>query len=168
MSKLQDNPWRVIYTRGRFEKKVAAQLKERNIVIYLPLVKKLHQWSDRKKWIETPLFPNYLFLRADEIMLYEIVKIPGIVRSLYNAGIPVMISENRMKDIIRLVENSEHPEVEYDTMQIGSKVCIKSGPLRGMEGKLIQRKGKYKFSVELEAIHASVLIEIDLKHVVER
>jgi len=168
MSQQKLKQWRVIYTKGRFEKSVKTRITDQDIEVYLPLVKKLQQWSDRKKWVEIPLFPNYIFVRSDESQLMDIVKVPGVVRILYNAGQPVVIRENQMADIMRLVEHTETPEVEYDSMQIGSKVIIKSGPLKGMNGILIQRRGKYKFSLGIDAINANILVEIDLKLVAEK
>jgi len=41
--------WYAIYTRPRAEKQVAERLHEKGIHVYLPLQKKLRQWSDRKK-----------------------------------------------------------------------------------------------------------------------
>lgn len=167
MSQQKPKHWRVIYTKGRFEKSVKARISDQNIDVYLPLVKKLQQWSDRKKWVEIPLFPNYIFVRAEEPKFLEILRVPGVVRFIYNAGQPVVIRENQMADIMRLVEHAEMPDVEYDSMQVGSKVIIKSGPLKGMKGVLIQRRGKYKFSLEIDAIHANILVEIDLKLLTE-
>lgn len=48
MSK-EEYKWRVIYTKSRQEKKVAAYLTEKGIKNYLPTIKTLKQWSDRKK-----------------------------------------------------------------------------------------------------------------------
>ena len=58
-------PWKVIYTASRQEKKVAVLLERFGIAYYLPLVKKLRLWSDRKKWVEMPLFNGYVFVKPE-------------------------------------------------------------------------------------------------------
>ena len=71
--------WFVIYTRSRFEKKIYQELLKINIESYLPLQKKLKQWSDRKKWVEEPLFRSYIFVKIDNlfyrISIYNITRL---------------------------------------------------------------------------------------------
>ena len=50
--------WYVLYTNPKAEKKVAEQLTKIGVINYCPLIKKVHQWSDRKKKIEIPLFTS--------------------------------------------------------------------------------------------------------------
>ena len=58
--------WYAIYTRSRGEKVVAKLLKESGLEVYLPLQRKLRQWSDRKKWVEVPYINSYVFVRTSE------------------------------------------------------------------------------------------------------
>ena len=55
-----ENNWNVVYTASRQEKKVAQRLLENGIENYLPVIKVLNQWSDRKKLVEKPLFNGYV------------------------------------------------------------------------------------------------------------
>ncbi len=165
MTQEKIHPWRVIYTKSRYEKVVEKQFTDMGIEVYLPLIKQLRLWSDRKQWVELPLFPNYIFLRADDSTLFELLKTPGVVKAVYHAHKPVLIRDKQMEDIIRIVNFSEQIEVENDSLIPGSKVRISSGPFKGIKGTLVERKGKYKFSFEVEAIRSCLLIEIDLKQV---
>jgi transcription antitermination factor NusG len=160
------HPWRVIYTRGRHEKSVADELCEQGIEVFLPLVRTYRQWSDRKKSVELPLFPNYVFLRANDSSLLKILKNKGVVKTVLYSGKPAIIQENQMKEIMKIIKYAHEPEVEFDSLQTGSNVRIKSGPFRGMNGQLVERKGKYKFSVQFDSINACVLFEVDLKNIV--
>ncbi|HCY90719.1 MAG TPA: antitermination protein NusG, partial [Chitinophagaceae bacterium] len=47
--------WYVVYTRPRWEKKVALNLAQKGIEHYCPLNKVRKQWSDRKKMVLEPL-----------------------------------------------------------------------------------------------------------------
>src|SRR5580700_10548458 len=56
--------WFALQTRPRFEKKVAAELREKRIEAFLPVQNSLRRWSDRRQLVEMPLFPGYVFVRA--------------------------------------------------------------------------------------------------------
>ena len=56
--------WHALYTKSRAEKKALTELQSREIEAFLPLHRKLRQWSDRKKWVEMPLIPGYLFVKV--------------------------------------------------------------------------------------------------------
>jgi transcriptional antiterminator NusG len=55
--------WFAVQTRARHEKVVAQQLCEKAVTNFLPLVKSVHRWSDRRKTVELPLFSGYVFAR---------------------------------------------------------------------------------------------------------
>src|SRR5260370_37150840 len=55
--------WFAIHTYPRHEKRVAGELVHKGIEAYLPILTKRHQWSDRQKLAELPLFPCYTFVR---------------------------------------------------------------------------------------------------------
>ena len=57
-----DKQWFAIYTRSRNEKKVVAGLLEQGHEAWVPLMKTMRQWSDRKKVVEVPLFNSYIFI----------------------------------------------------------------------------------------------------------
>lgn len=58
-----ESPWFAVYTKSRHEKVVHASLMSQGVEAYLPSHKVLSQWQDRRKWVEKPLFPGYLFAR---------------------------------------------------------------------------------------------------------
>ncbi|MCA1919895.1 MAG: antitermination protein NusG, partial [Flavobacterium piscis] len=55
--------WYVIYTKPKWEKRVADQLTQLGVNCYCPLIKTTKQYSDRKKTLEVPLFSNYVFVQ---------------------------------------------------------------------------------------------------------
>ena len=65
--------WHAIYVASRQEKKVLEALLNKKIEAYLPLIKTLRQWSDRKKLVEFPLMPGYVFVKED--LKYPILQI---------------------------------------------------------------------------------------------
>ena len=61
-----ERKWYAIYTKPRWEKKLAEKLEEKRIDHYLPMVKTLKLWSDRKKWVNEPLFKSYIFVHVTQ------------------------------------------------------------------------------------------------------
>ena len=57
--------WIAVYTKPRHEKTVALELGKKGIESYLPLLKERRKWSDRKKWVEFPLFRSYVFVKIE-------------------------------------------------------------------------------------------------------
>ena len=60
-----DLQWIVVRSKPRAEKVAFDQLMKKGIEVYLPLVKERRKWSDRKKWVELPLFSSYLFAKVE-------------------------------------------------------------------------------------------------------
>ncbi|AUD06893.1 UpxY family transcription antiterminator [Spirosoma pollinicola] len=73
-------PWYVLFIKSRNEKKEAQKLRERNIEVYYPLVKKKRQWSDRIRIIEELLFSSYCFINLEKHQRDQVFGITGIVR----------------------------------------------------------------------------------------
>ena len=72
--------WYALHTRSRHEKRVAAHLEERGLTAFLPLVREVHVWSDRRKVVEVPVFPGYVFTRivyAAELRV-QLLKTEGV------------------------------------------------------------------------------------------
>src|SRR5271163_1703459 len=60
--------WFAVQTRPRHEKKVSAELQEKGVNAFLPLVSSTRQWSDRSRVVEMPLFPQYVFVRIAQTL----------------------------------------------------------------------------------------------------
>jgi transcription antitermination factor NusG len=132
-------PWKVIYTASRQEKKVALLLERFGIAYYLPLVKKLRLWSDRKKWVEMPLFNGYLFVQPEPGMRDKVLEIPGVVKYLKYNGADAQVSDNELQLIQKLISTGYNVETaEGGHYKKGDKVTIKQGPLKGIEAEVMK------------------------------
>ncbi len=99
--------WYAIYTKANNEKKVFDHLKEENIECYLPLRKTLRQWSDRKKWIDVPLFRCYVFVKVSYIEFFSVLKIPGVVYYVSFGGEPQSSPDYQLDFIKTIVQEKE-------------------------------------------------------------
>ena len=58
--------WFAIHVRSRHEFKVSDRLTNNGIETFLPVVERMSKWKDRKKLVDFPLFPSYLFVRINK------------------------------------------------------------------------------------------------------
>ena len=94
--------WIAVYTKPRHEKTVSNDLYKKGYEVYLPLLREKRKWSDRKKWIEFPLFKSYLFVKTDIKNSLSVVQSYGVVK-IIKFGEKVGIVQNEIIDSIRLM-----------------------------------------------------------------
>ncbi|MFN5250729.1 MAG: UpxY family transcription antiterminator [Bacteroidia bacterium] len=164
-----DTHWRVIYTASRQEKIVAKQLEKLGVVYYMPLVKKLREWSDRKKWVEVPLFHGYLFVKPDRKQRDEILPLMGVVKFLRYNNTDATVSDQDIDKIKLLIEKG-YDLSEYnddDVILLGDEVQITTGPMRGYEGEVVQIQGEYYAMMFFKNMGQSIKIKLP-KQVLKR
>ncbi|MFA9213135.1 MAG: UpxY family transcription antiterminator [Candidatus Methylacidiphilales bacterium] len=154
------NKWYLLYTAPRAEKKVNLELTKRNFTTFLPLQKKLVQWSDRKKMVETPLFSSYIFIYTSLSFYYELLNIVGIVKFVNFQGQPAELSENQINLIKLMVANYEDVEAVTEIFEKGEQVKIIAGPLQNQIGELIEHKSLKKVMVKIENTGFSLVIQL--------
>jgi transcription antitermination factor NusG len=153
--------WYAIRTRSRHEKLVSEQLEQQGIETFLPLVKRIHKWSDRVKEVELPLFSGYNFVRvvlssSDRLRVLQAHGVAGFV-GIHGAG--TAIPESQMQDL-RTVLASKVPFEERPFLKVGQRVRIRGGCLDGVEGVLGGHKGDQSLMISLEPIQRSLSIQI--------
>ena len=152
--------WYAVYVKSRTEKKVAVELMYENIDHYLPLIKRLKQWSDRKKWVDEPLFRSYIFVNIELIDYYKVLQVQGAVKYISFEGTAVPIPEAQINAIRYYLEETDSETNSITEWEKGKKVEVISGSLTGLSGELIEVQGKHKVKVEIEAVGKSLLVSI--------
>jgi transcription antitermination factor NusG len=164
--KSADARWYALYTRSRFEKKLLTEIADRSIEVFLPMREVLSRWKDRKKKIWLPLFPGYIFLHQVNTAAnrYRVLNIPGAVRFVGHEGHADPIPDEQIESVRRFLEASISVD-PYPYIQIGRRVEIIAGPLKGIQGILVQKKGRFRFVLRVDLIRQAVSIEIDASDV---
>lgn len=157
-----DRQWYAIYTRPRWEKKVAERLAEKHIEHYLPLVKTLKIWSDRKKWVQEPLFKSYVFVHINDKEYLPAIQIPGTVKYVSFENKAVSIPPLQIKAIKTFIESGESLYPESPDIKEGDRVKIIRGSLKGLEGILIKFHNKHRVRIIIEGIRQSLHIKVPL------
>ena len=158
--------WHAVYVKSRAEKKALSDLQAKNIEAFLPIQKKLRQWSDRKKWVDMPLIPGYLFVKVSRKEYDLALQSNHIVTYVRFEGSAAVIPERQI-DYLKLLLKQDNLNIEIiqEKLEPGQIIEVIAGPLIGIRGKLIQRNGKNKVAIELENIGHSALIEISVKDI---
>lgn len=152
-----EKAWHVVYTTPRAEKKVNTRLVDAGIETYLPLVKTIRQWSDRKKKVEVPLFNSYLFLFLTEKERFSALQVPGVVRFLYYCGKPAIVKPKEIEAIKRFLNEAEGFQI---SVQKGDTVEISAGVMEGVYGEVIW-VGKNKVLLQIEQLGLILTAEVD-------
>jgi transcription antitermination factor NusG len=153
-------PWFALQIRMRHESNVADHLQGKGYEWFLPLYKARRRWSDRVKEVSSPLFPGYLFCRFNPHDRLPILKTPGVTQIVGYNHVPVPVDEQEIEAIRRLIA-SGLPNFPCAFLQVGSKVRIEAGALRGLEGILTELKGKRRLVLSITLLQRSVAVEID-------
>ncbi len=155
--------WYALYTKSRQEKKVYQLLQEQNIESYLPLEKKIKQWSDRKKKVEEPMIRSYVFVKTSEKEYYDILNTNGAVRYVTFEGKAAAIPDWQIEAMKKINEHHIHHFFTEEKYHQGDQVIISEGPLKGFEGEIIKDpEGKQKVIIRISNIGYSLVIESPL------
>ncbi|MGC4100498.1 UpxY family transcription antiterminator [Ferruginibacter sp.] len=155
--------WHAVYTKPRWEKKVAAQLEEKGIEFYCPLNKVVKQWSDRKKTVLEPLFKSYVFVHVPEDKKWELLKINGVLNYVTWLGKPARIRESEIATIRKFLKEFDSVEVVEGLLEVNATVKIKQGVLMNYHGILLNISGN-RASVKIESMGLQLITVIDKKN----
>lgn len=152
--------WFAVHTRPRAEKKVNQLLISQGYEVYLPLQRRLRQWSDRKKWVDMPFIPSYLFVFTVPSRLYQVVRTYGVTKVIYFEGKPAPIPDEQIDWLKKMLLYDVPVELVREKLEPGMKVRVVKGHLIGMKGELISYKSAHKVVVRLEKLDYSLLVTI--------
>ena len=159
---LQQNneKWIAVYTKPRHEKTVENELLKKGFEVYLPILKERRKWSDRKKWVEFPLFRSYIFVRTEIKNSLFVLQTMGVVKVIKFGGEVAVIQNDSIRAIKLMIEGGYMPEA-IDYFVKGETVEVKSGPLKGLIGEVIRVDNSDRLLVRVDAIQHSISVQID-------
>jgi transcriptional antiterminator RfaH len=148
-----EKQWLVIYTKPRSEKKVEQRLLENGIEAYCPTYKTLKQWSDRKKKVEVPLLPSYVFVKVTELERIEVLNDPGVLNFIFWQGKPAIVRPHEVDS-----PRSEMHDLVLPETQVGDFLLIENGAFKGQEGKVKMIAGNHIVLI-LESLNLTIQIK---------
>lgn len=159
----ENKNWYVVYTRPRWEKKVAQLLQERGIAHYCPLNKVQKQWSDRKKIVMEPLFKGYVFVQLPERAKWDIKLVEGVLNFVYWLGKPAHVKDEEIETIKKFLHEFSDVEVSHNHIDVRASVLVKQGILMHYKGIVLELKGN-KAVVRIDSMGIQLSAVFDLKN----
>lgn len=155
--------WYAVYTKPRWEKKVASLLLDNGIEHYCPINKVVKQWSDRKKVVHEPLFKGYVFVKLEEAKKWEVKKIPGILNLVYWLGKPAQIRDEEIDIIRRFLNEFNDVLVEQKGFVVNAEVRVKQGVLMNYHGIVVEVIGS-RAVVKIDNLDLQLSAHFDKKN----
>jgi transcription antitermination factor NusG len=139
---------------------VATLLRGKGYEPFLPVYKRRRQWSDRIKELELPLFPGYLLCRFNPVARLPILVTPGVIQVVGIRKEPTPVDDAEIAAIQAAVR-SGLPREPWPFLHVGQRVRVESGPLSGLEGILLDLKGRHRVVLSVSLLQRSVAVEVD-------
>ena len=169
MSQELETYWYVVYTRPRWEKKVAQILTEKGIVNYCPLNKVRRRWSDRTKVIYEPLFKGYVFVSVEESEKWSLRNIDGVLNFVHWLGKPARVREEEIDIIRKFLKEFEEVEVTEFSLRPADEVIVTQGVLMNYKGIILAVFGNRarvridSMGIQLSAVFDKAMLEPAVK-----
>jgi transcription antitermination factor NusG len=157
--KLVADPWFALSVVPRKEKATVEALRSKEYEEFLPVYFARRKWSDRMKTIELPLFPGYVFCRFNPQARGPILMIPSVMSIVGLGKTPEPVADGEI-EALQTICRSGLWAMPYPSLVAGSKIKIQEGPLRGLEGVLLEAK-QMRLVVSVTLLQRSVAVEIE-------
>lgn len=150
--------WYVIYTRPRYERKVSARLSELKIPCLFPTKKVLRTWQDRKKYVDEPLFPSYVFVYLDGLKsFYEGKDAEGAMYYVRTGKEMAKVSEAVVNNIRLISDKARELEISDALFRPGRRLVISKGALTGLSCEVVRVCNVKKLLVRVDLLQRSIL-----------
>ena len=152
--------WYALRVRCGAEKTVSIIARHKGFEEFSPMRRCERQWSDRQKVTDVPLFAGYVFCRLDpkdRLPLLIISSVQGLVGF---GNVPAPIDDHEL-DAIRSVVKSGASAEPWPYLEIGQRVRLEHGPLRDLEGLLIDVRKRQRIVISINILKRSIAVEID-------
>ncbi len=158
MNKMSEHSWFVAHTRPRCEKKLAAWCQREQMEVTLPCYETAHKYRGKVVRFRKPLFPGYVFLRLLETQRRLVSLSDYVARLLTVHDQEVFYAQ--LSDILLALESDAGIRVVPEVGE-GTRVRVKHGPLRGMEGWVEKRYGLTTVLFRLDFIGQAAAVKLE-------
>jgi len=159
--------WYLFYTRPRHEKKVLSGLAKMEINSFLPTKKSIRNWHDRKKIIDEPLFPSYVFIYFQSTRDYFTgLGIEGVLYCVRSGKELARVNESVINNIRLVTEQDSEVEVSSERFRPGQRMVIREGALTGLFGEMVQCNGHQKILIRVQLLQRSLLVTLPSEYAI--
>jgi transcription antitermination factor NusG len=152
--------WYALTVKPRHDKAVASTLEIKGYQTLVPTYKKRHKYAARFKESELPLFPGYVFCRLDPLARLPVLMTPGVIQILGAGRIPIPVDGTEIASLQSAIRANVELQ-PWPHFQVGQKVRITDGSLKGVEGIIMSCKQRLRLVLSITLLQRSILLEID-------
>lgn len=152
--------WYAVQVWAGREQLSALHLRQRGYEVFLPCYRDHRRWSDRVKKIERALFAGYVFCQLHEQAAARVISAPGVIRIVGDGRGPVPIPRPEIEAIQRIVDTKLTAE-PWEIVDVGQRVHVECGPLRGTEGVVLMVKSRRRLIVSIPLLQRAVAVEME-------
>jgi transcription antitermination factor NusG len=158
--------WFAVQTRYRYEQRIANDLSSKGLENFLPTLREVHEWKDRRKPIEVPAFSGYLFVRCEATLQnrVRVLETTGVVRLLGSQSQPEPVAESEIQSL-RLSLTSGATCTRHPYLAIGTPLRITRGPLTGLEGRLVRTANELRLVISVASVGQAIAVEVSREDV---
>lgn len=160
---IEESAWYIVYTKPRAEKKLSELLKKYHLENYLPIRKERKKWTDRFKWIHTPILPSYIFVK---IVFWrdknKVLQLPGSHHFVFHKGQPATVTQDDL-DLLEegLLKYADSLKVSPESvLEKGKMVRIIGGSFAGKTMEILKVKNKTLVVLRFPGIDAVFSYEV--------
>jgi len=150
--------WYVAHTRPRCEKKLADYCQREGFLATLPCYRTVHKYRGKTVAFQKPLFPGYVFLQLLPRQRQQVYQ-SDYVANLLDVPDQETFAQ-QLADILRALVTDLEVRLAPQ-ISAGSRVRIKAGPLRGLEGSVEQRAGTTLVLLRLDFISQAAAVKVE-------
>ncbi len=154
--------WYAIYVKSRHESVAYGELLRKGVESYLPVIKRMRRWKDRRKMVEFPLFPGYLFVKVNPTpsCFVRVLRARGVVSLVSGeTGVPLPVPQREMDSLRIMIEGGGDIDI-YPGIREGSRVEVKSGPFKGACGTVVKKEDGYMLVVSIDILGRSIGVKV--------
>lgn len=155
--------WIAVRSKPRSEKIASNELTKKGIETFLPIIKKRRQWSDRKKWVEFPLFSGYLFARIELKDSIYVLNTHG-VNTIVKFGDKVVTIDDDVVNSIKLAFEGGYELLPMKYFTVGDQVKVIGGPMEGAIGIVETKHEKNnRLVIKIDALQQAIAVHIETR-----
>lgn len=136
---------------------------------YVPVTKQMRQWSDRKKMIEAPLIPGYVFVKLRHQDMDKPRYIPGVIHYVCFQSKPAIIRDATIEGLKYFVESGYMIENSgADDIEIGDTVRFLAADFRSFTARVERLEGNNYAIVTIDELGMCFKIKAPLRALVRK
>jgi transcription antitermination factor NusG len=153
--------WFAVYSGYKREKKVVALLAKKGIKAYVPLQKLTRYYTSKTKQVEIPLISCYVFVQIVQSEYVPVLETQFVQRFLKINQNLLAIPPKEIDLLKRIVGEITDIEIDTASWQQGDKVEVIAGQLTGLQGTLVEKRGKHRLIITLHTLGYDLSLEIN-------